>query len=135
MSFQITKFGASNEVKLLFCPGLEVHTRDVSGPGLQTIQFRKEDQQLDTSEGDYSRVYTLRWYVGEVPTGDDPSFVPSVMLHVVDRDELDLLVPLRRFSALSSVLKDSKLLEALHFLGFGFSPLVVAILLVQEHGF
>ena len=44
VSFQITKFGASNEVKLLFCPGLEVCTQDVSGPCLQTIQFRKEDQ-------------------------------------------------------------------------------------------
>ena len=96
---QLTKFGAcyNEDLFLGFC--LKISIANVSGPDIKVIELGQEDKEADSLKGNNSRIDAVKWDLHKMSICHKSALVPSIVLHIKDKVNTNLLVT---FSWLSS---------------------------------
>ncbi len=101
MAFQFTKFRTCNNVDLFLHFSLKISIANVSGPDIQIIKLSQEDKESDSAKGDNTRIDAIKRDFSKMPVSNKSVLVASIMFHIKDKVNTNLLVIFRRLSALS----------------------------------
>ena len=91
MSFQLTKFGACYNEDLFLGFRLKIGIANVGGPDVKIVELGQEDKEADSMEGNNSRIDTIKWDFSKMSISDKPALVASIVLHVKDKVNMNLL--------------------------------------------
>jgi len=92
VSFQLTKFRACNNEDPFLSFRFKISISDVGGPDVKIVELGQEDKEVDSTEGNNTRIDAVKWDLSEMSISNKPALVASVVLHIKDRVNMDLLI-------------------------------------------
>jgi len=75
VSFQLTKFRACNNVDLLLSFCLKISIDNVNSPDIKIIELGQEDKEVDSTEGNNTRIDAVKWDLSEMSISNKPALV------------------------------------------------------------
>jgi len=114
--------------------GFEIRIANVCSPDIEIVEFGQEDKESDAAKGDNTRVDAIKWDLSEVSISNKPTLMASIMLHIKDKVNTNLLVTLGWLASFAHVLEGPVLVELGHLKGSRVLPLSVPIALVKLDG-
>ena len=116
------ELGTSNEAHLFLRPTLEVGISNVGSPQFEIVVFSEERNQAYPLQGDDSRVYRIRRYLGAMSSRHESYLCATTVLLVVHKVARNLGVSVRYGSVVSKVLEGIVVEELLELQFFSICP-------------
>jgi len=134
VALSVTEFRSSDDVDLLLSVGLKRSVTNVSGPDFKGIEFSDKSEKSDTTKGNNMGAYRIDRCFRELASGDETSFVSSIVFDCIDHMHSDLLVVGAWVTTESKVFECRKLINHKDLCVFCIGKFRITIAMINRHG-
>jgi len=88
VALSVTEFRSSKDVDFLLSVGLKISVTNISGPDFKVIEFSDKSEKSDTMKGNNTGVFGIDRRFREAASGDETSFVSSIVFDCMSAGQL-----------------------------------------------